>query len=72
MYLLNCWGNYIERRWILYFILVGYDYVLNSRELISWMCANLNVYLITRANNNKLSCPKFWIFLFSVNCDFFF
>ena len=33
----------IENRWIFFFILIGYDYILNSRELLSWMCANLNV-----------------------------
>lgn len=56
-------GNILRRGGCFIFILVGYNFVLNSRELISWMCANFNVYLI---NQTKFNCPKFWVFLFKV------
>lgn len=38
-------------------ILFGYYYALNSRELICWMFANLNVYLVTKANNDRVNFP---------------
>lgn len=37
-----------------FFPLVGYNYILILRELLSWMCANLDL-LATKANNEKLN-----------------
>lgn len=56
-------GKYIEKRWAFFSILVGCNYTF-----ISWMCANLNVYLITKANNDKPVLN----FEFSFSVNFFF
>lgn len=50
-------GKLIWKRWI-FLISIGYNNVLTSRELMCWLCANLYLYLIIKANSGRLNCPK--------------